>query len=76
MIKNMDIKPLLNWAVANGEAKIIDRILMKLLPQFIKEGHQITETIINESKTLEVSEELYKLVKIQAEELVSSSYTG
>jgi len=74
MTKQMNIKPILNWAVANGEAKIIDRILMKLLPQFIKEGHKITETIVNDLETIEVSEDLYSLVKKQAEELVGSSY--
>lgn len=69
-----DIKPILNWAVANGEAKIIDRILMKLVPQLIKEGLKVTEQVINESDKLEVSGELYELVKNMAEELVDSSY--
>ena len=70
----MDIKPVLTWAVANGEAKIIDRISMKLLPEFIKNNYKITEQTINESKTLEVSAELYNLVKDVAEKLVGSSY--
>ena len=69
-----DIKPILNWAVANGEAKIIDRILMKLLPQFIKIGLKVTEKTINDSKILEVPSELYSLVQSTAEELVGSSF--
>ena len=69
-----DIKPILNWAVANGEAKIIDRILMKLLPHFLKNGLKITEKTIIDSNTLEVSSELYILVKNTAEELVGSSF--
>ena len=71
-----DIKPILNWAVANGEAKVIDRILMKLLPQFIKNNLEITENIVKSSDTLEVSDELYNLVKDMAEELVGSSFSS
>ena len=74
MNKIKDIKPILNWAVANGEAKIIDRILMKLLPQFIKIGLKVTEKTINDSKILEVPSELYSLVQRTAEELVGSSF--
>ena len=74
MNKIKDIKPILNWAVANGEAKIIDRILMKLLPQFIKIGLKVTEKTINDSKILEVPSELYSLVQSTAEELVGSSF--
>lgn len=69
-----DIKPVFNWAVANGEAKIIDRILMKLLPQLLKSGYKLTEETVTESKTLDVSEELFNSVKNLAEELVGSSY--
>ncbi len=69
-----DIKPILNWAVVNGEVKIIDRIFVKLLPQFIKNGYKITENDIQKSDTLEVSIQLYNLVKYTAEELVGSSY--
>lgn len=74
MNKIKDIKPILNWAVANGEAKIIDRILMKLLPQFIKIGLKVTEQAINDSKIFEVPSELYSLVQSTAEELVGSSF--
>ena len=69
-----DIKPILNWAVGNGEAKIIDRILMKLLPHFLKDGLKITEKTIVDSNSLEVSPELYILVKNTAEELIGSSF--
>jgi hypothetical protein len=69
-----NIKPIFDWAVANGEAKIVDRILIKLLPQFIKAGYKITENTIYESDTVEVSDELFNLVKDTAEEFVGSSY--
>ena len=69
-----DIKPILIWAAANGEAKIVDRILMKLLPEFIKDGHKITEKTIATTNKIEVSNDLYELVKNMAEELVDSSF--
>ena len=71
---NKNIKPILNWASANGEAKITDRILMKLLPQFLEENLQITDKIINSEQTIKVSDELYELVENMAEELVGSSF--
>ena len=72
-LKN-DIKPIFNWAVENGEAKIVSRILMKLLPHIIKNELIITEEMVNSAKTLEVSDELYHLVKETAEEIVGNSY--
>lgn len=38
MHSKKNIKPVLDWANANGEAKITDRIFMKLLPYFLKEN--------------------------------------
>jgi uncharacterized protein YfeS len=69
-----DIKPLFEWAVANGEAKIVDRILMKLMPQFLKEGHRVTSAKIEDLDSFEVSDELYSLVKEMAEEFVGDEY--
>jgi len=69
-----DIKPILNWATANGEAKIVDRILIKLLPQFMKEGHKFTAEDIVEFDIYKVSNTLYILVKDVAEKFVGSSY--
>jgi len=74
MENKKDIKPILNWAVENGEAKIVDRISMKLLPHFLKHNLKLTEDIINSSSVFKVPVELYDLVKSMAEELVSSSY--
>lgn len=74
MDKLKDIKPIFDWAVQNGEAKIVDRILVKTLPLFLKAKHTISLETIETSKTIEVSSELYDVVKSTAEELIGSSY--
>ena len=65
-----DIKPVLIWAKANGESKIVDRILLKLLPALLKYNQKITAEMVENSAELFVDESLYYLVKKTAEELV------
>ncbi len=69
-----NIKPIFEWAKSNGDAAIIDRIMIKLLPEFIKYNFKITVQEISSSETIEVSDELYDLVENTAQELVGSSY--
>ena len=69
-----DIKPLLNWAIQNGESKIVDRILVKLLPEFLAVNQKITPEMIENSDELIVPEKLYLLAKETAENLVSLPY--
>ena len=35
---NKDVKPIFDWAKTNGDANIYDRILMKVMPQLLKEN--------------------------------------
>lgn len=69
-----DIKPIFDWAVKNGESKIVDRILVKTIPQFLKANYMINLENIDSSSTIEVSSALYETVKNMAEELIGSSY--
>ncbi|BBP42302.1 hypothetical protein [Thiosulfativibrio zosterae] len=69
-----DIKPLLNWAIQNGESKIVDRILVKLLPEFLAVNQKITPEMIENSDEIVVPEKLYLLAKETAENLVSLPY--
>ena len=70
-----DIKPIFDWAQQHGDSKITARVLVKLLPLFLKDGLEITENTINSSEKVEVSEELYEVVKTTVEELAGSSCT-
>ena len=70
----INIKPIFEWARLNGDATISDRIFIKLLPEFIKHNFKSTPELIESSESIEVSQELYELIKTTAQELVGSSY--
>lgn len=65
-----DVKPIFDWAKQNGDANIYDRILMKVMPSLLKDGIKLTSSVIEESKNIEVSLEIYELIKQKAQELV------
>ena len=69
-----NVLPIFIWAKANGEAIIVDRILVKIVPQLLKNSIKITNDIVERSETLEVDILLYDLIKKTAENLVGSSY--
>jgi len=71
-----NIKPVFECAKQNGDATVIDRIVIKLLPQFIKHDFKITSQMIESSDNIEVSDELYNLIEDTAIELVGSSCKG
>ncbi len=74
MQQTKNIKPLFTWAIKNGESKIVDRILVKTLPQFLKAHCTITMDAIQTAHIISVPSELYDIVKNMAEELIGSSY--
>ncbi len=55
-----DIKPLLEWAHSRGEAKIVDRVLLKLMPKILDSKMKISKEDIEKSSEYFVPEELYK----------------
>lgn len=64
-----DAKHIFNCAVANGEAKIVDRILVRVLPELIKHNQRLTSERILQAETIEVSDELYDYIRSVAQEL-------
>lgn len=69
-----NVIPVFRWAQANGEAKIVDRILVKLLPKLLKHQQKLTTEIINQAELLEVPSELYNAVLAAAEALVGRPF--
>ena len=69
-----DIKPLMEWAKANSEAKIVDRIFVKLLPLFVKKELILTVAMLETQARLDVPIDVYDQIKMVAEELVGLSY--
>ena len=63
-----------DWAKAHGDANIYDRILMKLMPELLKENIRLTSETIENSEKIEVSDEIYDLIVQKAEELTGVKY--
>jgi hypothetical protein len=71
-----DVKGIFEWARANGEAKIIDRILVRLLPEMVRLDQKITAQRVEDAERLEVSDELYARILAVAQEMVGQDYPG
>jgi tRNA-dihydrouridine synthase len=69
-----DIIPLITWAKANGEAKIVDRIFVKLLPELLQANQLITTEMIETESVIHVPEALYQRIQSVAESLVGQQY--
>lgn len=74
MENKIDIKPLFSWAVNNGEAKIIDRILVKLMPELLKQNIKIDQNILNDKNSFLVNESIYNKIKDVTEQLVDKKF--
>lgn len=64
-----DAKHIFTHAKSIGESKIVDRILVRVLPELIKYDKKITSTTIEESEELLVPDELYSYIRDVAREL-------
>lgn len=68
-----DVKPIFVCAVAKSEAKIVERILVSVLPELMAHQVSITpEMIANEAEIL-LPESLYDSLKKAAEQLTGFS---
>jgi len=65
-----DIKPVFDWAKAHGETKIVDRILVKVLPELVQFEQKITVESLEIMTTVEIPETLYDRILTLAEEMV------
>lgn len=71
-----NVKPVFNWARAHGESRIVDRILLRLLPEMLKHDRKLTAEMVDGQECIEVPLELYERIKSTAEELVGKTYPG
>ena len=74
MKSQKNIIPIFRWAVANAEAIVIDRVLIRIMPQLLNSGVKLTSKGIESSEDIEVDEAVYSLIKETTEEIVGSSY--
>ena len=70
-----DIKPIFEFAIANGEAKIVDRILLKALPVLLKNNIEISSDNVAERPDFNVPNEIYHTIKNIAENLTGKGFS-
>lgn len=73
-MRQEDLKPLFLWAKERGDANIYDRILIKLIPELLKEDIQLTTQIIENSQNIYVPITIYHLAIAKVEELIGIKY--
>ena len=72
--QNKDIKPLLEWAQSQSEAKIVDRVLLKLMLELLSSNTVITEQMIQDNDTCYVTASLYERFLSVTQELVGKTF--
>ncbi len=69
-----NLKPVVVWAKQNGETKIIDRILLKMLPKLLEQNEKLTSEILDQREEVWVEEVIYDQFASIAQELVGACY--
>lgn len=69
-----NLKSVVVWAKQNGEAKIIDRILLKMLPKLLEKDEKFTSEMLDQMAEIWVDKVLYDQFVAVAEELVGAGY--
>ncbi len=65
-----DAKHIFNCAAACSEAMIVDRILIRVMPELMKYDQRLTADGVKDSKEILVPSDLYAYIRSVAEELV------
>lgn len=71
-----DVKPVFAWARAHGDSKIVDRVIIRLLPQLQAHGLYLSEAQVEADDQTMVPDPVYDLVKETAEALIASDTVG
>lgn len=69
-----NLKSVVGWAKQNGEAKIIDRVLLKMLPKLLEKDEKLTSDMLDQQDEVWVEDVIYDQFVAIAEELVGARY--
>lgn len=69
-----NLKSVVRWAKQNGEAKIIDRVLLKMLPKLLEKDEKLTSDMLDQQDEVWVEDVIYDQFVAIAEELVGARY--
>jgi len=65
-----EIKPIFDWANMVGDANINNRILAKAMPALLQANVILTDSMIKENEGLQVAQNIYDIIKSNAESLL------
>lgn len=65
-----DAKPVFVCAMAHSESMIVDRILVRVLPELMAHGQMLTAAAIQQAEHIWVPDALYAHIRAVAQELV------
>lgn len=68
----IDVKPLFTAAKAEGDAMIVDRIIVRLLPQLHSAGLRLSAKSVEAMSEILVSQEIFQLIEQTASELLAA----
>lgn len=71
-----DVLQVFRWAHERGDANIIDRIIVRALPELLKSGIQLSAEDIAHSDSIMVSDDLYERIEVVAESLIEDDTAG
>jgi len=72
----VDAKGLFEWAVQEGEAKVVDRVLIKVVPKLLSAGIRVSAEEISAMDSFFVSEEIFEAMREVVEQIVGKSFEG
>lgn len=67
-------KPIFDYAVAQSDVMVVERILVRLLPALVAHGESLTAQSIWQAEEIAVPDALYAHIVQVAEELVGSQF--
>lgn len=70
-----NVTPIFKWAIAHGETRISERILIKLAPELVASNHMISLAQIENNDSILLEDALYNKVRKLAEELVGETFS-
>lgn len=71
-----DAKPIFLWAKEHGDPRIIERILVRVLPLMIERDVKLTVEQIESARTLPLPVDLANMISAVAKELIEKDHLG
>ena len=74
-MQKKDIKKLLLWSREQGDCVVVERVIVRMMPEFIKANLKVTASGLDGVESIMVDETLYEQVKSLCEELTNEKYS-